>query len=46
MEFERVWSVPVGCVVLQILWQIDNVDGIKGTFFNADTASYKTQIEL
>lgn len=38
MQFEAVGSVAMGGVLLQILGQIDDVDGLKGTLLDADTA--------
>jgi hypothetical protein len=32
VKFEGVWPVSMGGLLLQVLWQVDDHDGIKGTF--------------
>jgi len=39
MELEAVGRVSVGDLGLEIGWQIDDADGVKGAFLRADTLS-------
>jgi hypothetical protein len=39
MQFERIRRVSVGDFLFQVGGKIDDVDGFKGTFFDADTAA-------
>jgi hypothetical protein len=39
MELERVGTIAVRRVSLQILGKIDNINGFKGALFNTDTAT-------
>lgn len=39
MKLERVWTKPMSGVPLQVLGEIDNVDGFERTLFHTNTAS-------
>lgn len=39
MEFKAIGSVPMRGVFLEVFGQIDNVDCLKGAFFDANAAS-------
>jgi hypothetical protein len=39
MEFEGIRAVTVGSFLFKIFWQVDNHDGLKRTFLDADTAT-------
>ena len=39
MELEAIGSISVGGVLLEVLGQVDDVDGLEGTFLDADTAA-------
>lgn len=39
VQLEGVWAISVGGLPLQILWQIDDHDGVKGAFLHRQQAS-------
>ena len=39
VELEGVGTVPVGSILLEVLWEVDNGNRLKGTFLHADAAS-------
>ena len=37
MELKGVGTVPMGCVLFQVTWKVDDADGLKGTFLGIET---------
>lgn len=39
MQFEAVGSISMGSLLVKVGWQINNLDGLKGTFFGTNRAT-------
>ena len=37
MELKGVGTVPMGCVLFQVTWKVDDADSLKGTFLGIGT---------
>lgn len=43
MQLERVGSITMSSVAFQILWKINDINSLKGTFLDANTATLQSE---